>query len=138
VIIHTCSCGLSFTASEWERLPLCGVQVTDEGFIELRNCPCGSTRSIDLGPVCPICAGDLTMLDGSPCTCCARVECTADLDHPCGTTNGTPCASCRSYEAEMLAEAAREWPAEKARRSYVADMIGAGRAHLLTEDEAAQ
>ena len=67
LIVATCACGQSFTQSEWDALPLVGTQETgdpehlegcadcdcndctfqgDASYLELRNCPCGSTRAI--------------------------------------------------------------------------------------------
>ena len=47
VTVHTCSCGLAYTAATWAALPLCGTQEDGEGGeLELRHCPCGSTRSV--------------------------------------------------------------------------------------------
>lgn len=42
----TCSCGKSFTATEWCLLPLVGVQRMPGESLELRNCSCGSTISV--------------------------------------------------------------------------------------------
>jgi len=45
-IAARCACGLQFTLEEWAALDLVGIQ--DDGIdtlIELRNCPCGSTRA---------------------------------------------------------------------------------------------
>lgn len=48
----TCACGRSFTQAEWNALPICGGAdgIIDDGVqrLELRQCPCGSTRSIVL------------------------------------------------------------------------------------------
>jgi len=41
-----CACGAKFTIEQWSQLEFVGVQ--DDGIdtlIELRNCPCGSTRA---------------------------------------------------------------------------------------------
>jgi hypothetical protein len=44
-----CSCGLAHSPAEWKKLPLVGIQRFDGGgALELRNCPCGSTRAIDV------------------------------------------------------------------------------------------
>lgn len=44
--VKKCGCGLVHTAEAWEQLPFVGVMPED--FIELRNCPCGSTLAIAL------------------------------------------------------------------------------------------
>ena len=48
----TCSCGIAYTAEQWADLELCGhIRMHGDGpDLELRNCPCGSTRSIELTP----------------------------------------------------------------------------------------
>lgn len=49
-ILHTCSCGKKFTVEGWETLPLVGYQndeELEEPTLELRNCPCGSTRAVE-------------------------------------------------------------------------------------------
>ena len=55
--IHQCSCCREFTAADWAKLPLVGRQTVPEGvngepeyILEMRNCPCGSTRSIEIAP----------------------------------------------------------------------------------------
>jgi hypothetical protein len=45
-IVHTCSCGLTYTTEQWRRLKLLGHQDDDGKRLEMRNCSCGSTRSI--------------------------------------------------------------------------------------------
>jgi hypothetical protein len=50
LIKKTCSCGRTFTPTQWRALPLVGIQQLDGGvFTDMRNCPdpCGSTL---LGP----------------------------------------------------------------------------------------
>lgn len=45
-IAARCACGETFTLEQWAALDLVGIQ--DDGIdtlIELRNCPCGSTRA---------------------------------------------------------------------------------------------
>jgi len=45
-IVARCACGKTFTFDQWTALDLVGIQ--DDGIdtlIELRNCPCGSTRA---------------------------------------------------------------------------------------------
>lgn len=37
----------------------------------------------------------------------SAIECTADAEHPCGKTNGTPCANCVANEAYWR----RQWEA---------------------------
>lgn len=52
--IHTCSCGRSYTQGEWFGLPLVSVERIPAGedgpafWMEQRNCPCGSTRAIEI------------------------------------------------------------------------------------------
>jgi len=52
-VIHTCSCGKTFTALAWDDLVLVGF-IVDEIcgssalILENRNCPCGSTRGIKI------------------------------------------------------------------------------------------
>ena len=49
-ILVRCGCGIQHTRGAWQRLPLCGYQRSaEDGALESRHCPCGSTRSIDLG-----------------------------------------------------------------------------------------
>lgn len=49
----TCGCGREWTKEEWEALPLvdprqyAGVEDGFAYFLELRNCPCGSTKAIE-------------------------------------------------------------------------------------------
>jgi hypothetical protein len=63
-------------------------------------------------------------------------ECNADLGHPCDAgNNGDPCAECQQYMAEGMAEAKVEYARERDRKQYVADMIDAGRGHLLRPEE---
>jgi hypothetical protein len=41
-----CACGLQFTLEQWSKLDLAGVQDDEDGvMLEMRNCPCGSTRA---------------------------------------------------------------------------------------------
>lgn len=50
-IVNTCSCGAEYTLSGFRELRYVGRQKTedfDPHYLELRNCPCGSTRSIGL------------------------------------------------------------------------------------------
>jgi hypothetical protein len=46
--IKQCACGISFDLAEWCGLKLVGRQIVDEETFELRNCPCGSTLSIQI------------------------------------------------------------------------------------------
>ena len=51
--VHTCSCGETYTLAEWRSLPLCGVQSLypepgEAPALELRDCPCGSTRGLEI------------------------------------------------------------------------------------------
>lgn len=49
-VIVTCSCGRSYTRSQWYRLPFVGIQRDHHGHpaLSCRNCPCGSTRTVDV------------------------------------------------------------------------------------------
>lgn len=65
-----------------------------------------------------------------------EIECTADAEHPCGKTNGTPCAGCLASEAAYRAEWERYGRREYEReRDYARDMIEAGRGHLLRQGD---
>jgi hypothetical protein len=45
-VVVLCGCGVRYTTAEWVELDLVGVQDDGEGaLIELRNCPCGTTRA---------------------------------------------------------------------------------------------
>lgn len=44
-IAARCACGLTFTLDEWSKLDLAGVQEDEDTMLEMRNCPCGSTRA---------------------------------------------------------------------------------------------
>jgi hypothetical protein len=45
-IVAECACGQAFTSGEWSALPRVGEMEDGEGgVLELRNCPCGSTRA---------------------------------------------------------------------------------------------
>lgn len=45
-VLVRCSCGTCYTRSEWQRLPWVGLMGDGNGGqLELRNCPCGSTRA---------------------------------------------------------------------------------------------
>lgn len=48
--MKTCSCGKRYNEAEWKRLPLVGEQDDGVERLELRNCSCGSTIAIVLGP----------------------------------------------------------------------------------------
>ncbi len=50
LVVKRCGCGRSHTAAEWKKLPLVGP--SDDGVerFEWRNCQCGSTLGIVLGP----------------------------------------------------------------------------------------
>ena len=59
VVAH-CSCGKAFLASEWEALPLVGIQTAEasgldeEERLEIKNCDsCGSSCARALTPVKP-------------------------------------------------------------------------------------
>ena len=47
-IVAVCACGRSFTGPEWIALPYVGLLADDAERIELRNCPCRSTRGVSL------------------------------------------------------------------------------------------
>lgn len=49
-IILTCGCTRPYTLEDWLRLPLRAARLADGagGWLELRNCPCGSTRARQL------------------------------------------------------------------------------------------
>jgi hypothetical protein len=41
-----CACGAQFTLEQWGKLELAGVQDDEDAvMLEMRNCPCGSTRA---------------------------------------------------------------------------------------------
>ena len=47
--VCSCGCGRTYTARQWRRLALVGLQEVPPGFgepRELRNCECGSTRGV--------------------------------------------------------------------------------------------
>lgn len=44
--VKKCGCGREHTKEDWKQLPLVGVM--QEDFLELRNCPCGSTIALPL------------------------------------------------------------------------------------------
>lgn len=45
-IVVRCGCGVGFTLAQWAALDLAGVQDDEDGvMLEMRNCPCGSTRA---------------------------------------------------------------------------------------------
>jgi len=46
--IHTCSCQRTFTSKQWDALPYVGVMRDAVERLELRNCPCGSTRAVEI------------------------------------------------------------------------------------------
>jgi hypothetical protein len=46
--IHECSCGKTYTIEEWRKLPLVGTVDYGEGPLELRNCTCRSTRTVEI------------------------------------------------------------------------------------------
>ena len=46
-----CRCGRAFSPADWAALPIVGDWELDEDVrLELRNCPCGSTISVELPP----------------------------------------------------------------------------------------
>lgn len=40
-----CACGAAWTTKQWAELELVGIQDDEGVMIEMRNCPCGSTRA---------------------------------------------------------------------------------------------
>ena len=46
--MKTCACGRHYTAEEWKKLQLVGIWKSEN--LELRNCECGSTISIEIEP----------------------------------------------------------------------------------------
>jgi len=47
-LVKVCGCGRTFSAHEWSLLHCLGSMVDEEGTIELRNCPCGSTIAVEI------------------------------------------------------------------------------------------
>ena len=47
----TCGCGKQYSSGEWKLLPYVGVHEDEVERLELRNCGCGSTLAIVLGPM---------------------------------------------------------------------------------------
>ena len=48
MIVKQCRCGRSYTLAEWQQLRLVGMQEDGEGgFLELRECTCRSTLSVE-------------------------------------------------------------------------------------------
>lgn len=58
-LVKECRCGQGYTAKDWERLRLVGYQPTvGIGALEMRDCRCGSTLTVDVAAVrmrCPNC-----------------------------------------------------------------------------------
>lgn len=50
IAFKVCGCGRPYTRSGWDRLPYVGVQDDGVERLELRNCACGSTICVVLGP----------------------------------------------------------------------------------------
>jgi len=51
-ILSVCSCGIAWSASAWAKLKNLGVMSDGgDGWLELRNCTCGSTLSIEVEPI---------------------------------------------------------------------------------------
>lgn len=49
MLVHTCSCKRTFTQEQWDALPYVGKMIEDDPpVLELRNCPCGSTRAVEI------------------------------------------------------------------------------------------
>lgn len=49
MVVHTCACKRTFTQVAWDALPYVGEMGDEVGErIELRNCPCGSTRAVEI------------------------------------------------------------------------------------------
>lgn len=63
------------------------------------------------------------------------IDCNADLDHVCDAADGDPCPSCVEWYVEQTDAYRREWraasPAERDPEQYRADMVAAGRGHLV-------
>lgn len=64
------------------------------------------------------------------------MNCNADYQHPCDADHGEPCPECRAWAADFRAE----WEAigrheTEVARTYAADMIDAGRGHLLSDKD---
>lgn len=53
IVVKTCGCGLRHTAAEWKKLQFVGQSDDGVDRYEWRNCACGSTIGIVLGPVRP-------------------------------------------------------------------------------------
>lgn len=68
-------------------------------------------------------------------------ECNAEDGRPqsCDAIDGDHCAECQKTLDDAMAEGLRSYrlasPKEKNRKAYIADMMGAGRAHLLSDEE---
>lgn len=48
LVVHRCSCDRTLTLAEWSKLPYVGVMRDAVEALELRNCPCGSTRAVEI------------------------------------------------------------------------------------------
>jgi hypothetical protein len=82
-------CQRGFTADEWARLPLKGIQRGADGDgQEMRDCSCGSTISLPLCWFCQRVVGDGS--GGSECDCGAVVCCVdcGPARHACGDGPG--------------------------------------------------
>jgi len=68
-----------------------------------------------------------------------KIECNADLDHPCDADDGEPCPSCVVWAEQSAADARASYavasPKERNPVQYAQDMRDAGRGHLLRDDE---
>ena len=47
--VAECPCGRTYSLPDWNALPLVGHQRDEVEVLELRNCWCGSTRSVPVG-----------------------------------------------------------------------------------------
>lgn len=47
-MIVVCGCGRAYTEQSWNALPLVGYQADEVETLELRNCTCGSTHSVNI------------------------------------------------------------------------------------------
>lgn len=50
-LVASCRCGRSFDLPAWLRADLVGYQPDAGGVLELRNCACGSTHSVEILPI---------------------------------------------------------------------------------------
>lgn len=48
LVVRSCACGRRYTLEQWQELFLCGELAAGPKTLELRNCECGSTLSVNL------------------------------------------------------------------------------------------